>query len=132
MIKIKYTFLQIKELSKNKYIAKYSEKYITFTKECKLKVLELDKQWIFHRNIFKMLWFPEYITNSRVTKLSLDRWRNILKNKWLSWFEESKKWRKKKEKIDLSKMNLKEQNIYLKTKIAYLEELHKSIYWDYP
>lgn len=127
----RYTREQVQELEKNKYIEKCSEKYITFTQECKNKVLELDKQWMFHREIFQTLWFPEYITQSRVTKLSLDRWKRKLKNKWAIWFEDTKKWRKKKE-VDFEKMSLEEQNKYLRAENAYLKELKKLIEWKYP
>lgn len=41
---IKYTQKQIKELKNNKYVKNATSKSITFTLECKLKVLELSKK----------------------------------------------------------------------------------------
>ena len=129
MAKIKYNNEQIKELGNNKYVKSCTNKNVNFTKKFKVKVLELDKQWMFHREIFKLLWFPEYIFNSRIPKLSLDRWKVNINKKWII---EENKWRKKKEIIDFDKMTLEEQNEYLKTKVAYLEELNKLIDWGYP
>jgi hypothetical protein len=44
----------------------------------------------------------------------------------------TKKWRKKLEKIDISKMTKDEYIRYLETKTSYLEELHNQAYWKYP
>jgi hypothetical protein len=40
MRKIIYTESQIKELKANKYVKNCSEKYVTFTLECKIEVLK--------------------------------------------------------------------------------------------
>jgi hypothetical protein len=85
-----------------------------------------------HRDIFKKFWFPEYIINSKIPEKSLKNWRYIAKHKWIESLKNTKKWRKKKEIMDFSKMSLKEQNEYLKTENLYLKELHKQIYWEYP
>ena len=37
-----------------------------------------------------------------------------------------------KGKKDISKMTSIEKNVYLEAKVAYLEELHKTAYWEYP
>ena len=132
MSKIEYTEEQIKELLNNPYIKDCSSKYITFTDEFKIKALELDSNWVYHRKIFEDFWFPEYIFNSNIVPQSLWNWRYKLKNKWLSWLIKTKKWRKKKEKIDISKMTKEEYIEYLEAKTAYLEELHKTAYWYYP
>ena len=129
MAKIKYNIEKIKELESNKYVKSCTNKNINFTKEFKVKVLELSKEWIFYKEIFKLLWFPEYIYSSRIPKLSLDRWKSNINKKWII---EEDKWRKKKEIIDFDKMSLKEQNEYLKTKLAYLEELNRLMNWNYP
>jgi len=132
MSKNTYNGDQIKELLANKYVKDCSFKYILFTDEFKIKALELDKKFIYHKTIFKDSWFPEYIYNSIIPKNSLGNWRHKLKNKWLIWLIKTKKWRKKKEKISLAEMTLHEQNEFLRTENAYLKELHKTAYWDYP
>lgn len=135
MSKIHYDEHQVKELLANKYVKDCSFKYILFTDEFKIKALELDKKFIYHKTIFKDSWFPEYIYNSKIPKNSLGNWRYKLKNKWLSWLIKTKKWRKKKEnkdEKDITKMTLNEQNEYIKAENAYLKELHKTAYWDYP
>jgi hypothetical protein len=109
-----------------------SPKYITFTDAFKLKALELDSKWVYHRKIFEDFGFPEYIYRSKIPKNSLCNWRHKLKNKWLSWLVQTKKWRKKKEKIDIALMSLEEQNEHLRIENAYLKELHKTVYWHYP
>ena len=64
-----------------------------------------------------------------IPKNSLARWKRLSKK----WLIEEKKWRpKKEENLDFSKMNLKEQNEYLRTENLYLKELHKPIYWESP
>jgi hypothetical protein len=128
MTKQIYTDTQIEELLKNKYVEKCSKKYITFSKDCKIEVLRLSKEQIFYRDIFKILWFPEYIVNWKVPERSYNRWRRNL----TVWKIESVKWRKKKNKVDISKMTLEEQNEYLKTEVVFLSELHKQIYGHYP
>jgi len=122
MKEIKYTKSQIKKLKNNPYIKNCTSKSIIFTKDCKLKTLELDKKWVFHREIFKQLWFPEYIFNSRIPSLSLDRWKRNVK---LKWKIEETKWRKKKEYIDTTKMTKDEYIEYLEAKLALMEELER-------
>jgi len=129
MREIKYKNEQIKELENNKYVKSCTNKNINFTKEFKIKVLELDKQWIFHRKIFKTLWFPEYIFNSRIPKLSLDRWKININKKWVI---EENKGRKKKEYFDISKMNKDEYIEYLEAKLALTEELKRLDSRNYP
>lgn len=108
MAEIKYSKEQIEELLNNKYVKDCTSKYISFTDEFKIKVLELDNKWIYHRKIFEDFWFPEYIFKSNVVNRSLWNWRHKLKNKWLYGLVKNKKWRKKKENIDISKMDLSE------------------------
>ena len=132
MSKIDYTPAQIIELESNKYVEKCTPKQIRFTNECKVAVLKLAEQWFFYRDIFTSFDFPEYVVNSKVPWISYTRWKNIKKKSGLIWLIWAKKWRPVKEKIDLSKMNLREKNTYLNAKVAYLEELHKTAYWHYP
>ena len=132
MSKQEYTKEQIEELLNNSCIKTCSSKYITFTDSFKIKALELDKNYLSPKIIFKDFWFPEYIINSKIPSLSLRRWRFNIKKKWLTWLVNTKKWRKKKEKINISKMTKNEYIEYLETKTAYLEELHKQIYSHYP
>jgi len=47
MQKIIYNESQIKELNANKYVKNCSEKYITFTLECKIEVLKQLEKWIY-------------------------------------------------------------------------------------
>ena len=129
MWEIKYNNEQIKELESNKYVKSCTNKNINFTKECKIKVLELNKKWIFTKEIFQSLWFPEYVINSKIPSKSLDRWKRNIKIKWLI---EENKWRKNKEKFDVSKMSKDEYIEYLETENAILKELKKLIDWEYP
>ena len=132
MAGIKYSKKQVEELLKNKYVKDCTQKYISFTDEFKIKVLELDSKWIYHRKIFQELWFPEYICISNVVNRTLRNLRHNLKTKWKDFLLESKKWRKKVENININKMTLLEQNEYLKTENAVLKEMYKLKYWKYP
>ena len=129
MKKLRYTKERIKELLKNKYVKNCTQNSIIFTKECKYEVLKLSSKWLFYREIFEKLWFPEYIINSRVPELCLGRWKRNMK---ITWVAELKKWRIKKEKCDISKMSKDEELEYLRAKVAYLEELKKLVDWEYP
>lgn len=132
MSKIIYTENEIKEIEANKYVDKCTTKQIRFTNEFKIELLKLADKWFFYREIFEALWFPEYVVKSQVPERSYTRWKNIKKTKWLVWLIWTKKWRPIKEKKDLNKMSLKEQNEYLQAEVAYLKELHKTAYWHYP
>ncbi len=122
MATIKFNNSQITELKTNQYVKNCTSKSIIFTKNCKLKVLELDKKWIFYREIFKQLWFPKYIVNSKIPENCIFRWK---RNISLKWKIEETKWRKKKEYIDTTKMTKDEYIEYLEAKLALMEELEK-------
>jgi len=132
MSKTIYNEIQIKEIEANKYVEKCTTKQIRFTNECKIEVLKLADKWIFYREIFNKLWFPEYVVNSKIPWISYTRWKNIKKKKWLIWLIWTKKGRPSKEKIDITKMSSEEKIEYLETENAYLKELHKTAYWHYP
>jgi len=132
MSKQEYNNDQIEELWNNSNIKKCSKKYITFTDEFKLEALKLDKQWIIHREIFRKFWFPEYIIKSTIPEKSLKNWRYKAKHKWIESLQNTKKWRKKKEIYDVSKMTKDEELEYLRTKVTILEELKKLVDWGYP
>lgn len=120
MTLIKYNETQIEELKKNKYVKSVTNKNINFTLECKLEVVKLSKKWIFYREIFKRLWFPEYVINSNIPQECSKRWKRNINNKWVI---EDKKWRPQTEKIDFDNMTLEQENEYLKAKLALYEEL---------
>lgn len=132
MSKQEYSKSQIKELLNNTNVKKCTSKYITFNDNFKLLALDLDKEWIIHRDIFRKFWFPEYIINSNVPAKSLKNWRYKAKHKWIKSLQNTQKWRKKKEKFDVSKMTKDEELEYLRTKVAVLEELKKLVDWEYP
>ena len=124
MTKKEYTKDQISELLNNKYVKNCTSKYITFTDEFKLKALELDKKYIFPREIFKKCNFPEYIISSIIPWESLKRFRRLSKEKSLIW---NKKWRIKKEKIDFNNLTKDQYIEYLETKLEFYEEMKKYI-----
>ena len=129
MAEIKYTETQIQELRNNKYVKNCTNKNITFTKECKLIALDLERQLMLRKEIFEKLWFPEYVSNSEIPTKSIDRWkRNINKN----WIIEKIKWRPRKEKLDFNNMTKDEYIKYLETKLAVFEELKKYADWNFP
>ncbi len=132
MSKIHYTPLQRQELEQNIYVEKCTSKQIRFTSSFKRELIEQSKQQTFYRDIFRNLWFPEYIVSSKVPERTYTRYTNIEKRHWLAWLIGAKKWRPQKEKIDIEKMTAQEKIIYLETKVAYLEELHKKVYGHYP
>ena len=132
MSKIIYTESQIKEIEANKYVEKCTTKQIRFINKFKIEVLKLTDKWMFYRDIFRLLWFPEYVVTSKVPWSSYTRWKNIKKTKWLEWLIGAIKWRPKKEKVDINKMNKDEKVEYLQAEVAYLKELHKTAYWHYP
>lgn len=121
MADIKYNASQIKELKINKYVKNVTEKNIIFTIECKNEVLRLSEKWIFYTEVFRKLWFPEYIIKSKIPQRSYHRWKNKNKN----WKIEDVKWRPRKEKIDFDNMTIEQENEYLKTKLAFYEEMEK-------
>lgn len=123
MALIKYNETQIEDLKKNKYVKSITNKNINFSLECKLEALKLSNKWIYFRDIFKKLWFPEYIINSDIPKKSIDRWKRN-KNKWEL---EKQKWRPRKEKIDFDNLTKDQYIEYLETKLAYYEEMKKYI-----
>lgn len=132
MAAIKYNDSQIKELKINNYVKDCSDKYITFTDEFKIKVLQWVEKWKYHRQIFEDCGFPDYVGNTDLVPRIVWNWRFKMKNKWLEWVIWTIKWRKKWEKKDINKMTKEEQIEYFKAKVAYLEELYKSAYWKYP
>ncbi|MCP4522687.1 MAG: hypothetical protein GY828_00545 [Candidatus Gracilibacteria bacterium] len=132
MVAIKYTASQIKELERNKYVEKCTGKQIRFTNECKIEVLKRADKGMFYRTVFHELGFPEYVVSSNVPGISYTRWKNIRNKDGLIGLIGAKKGRPLKEKKDVSKMNITEQNEYFKAKVAYLEELHKTAYGHYP
>lgn len=131
MISTIYNAQQIQELSSNIYVEKCSKRYITFTKECKLEFIKLHKQWEFYRDIFTRFGFPEYIVRSQLPERCSQRWRKLFTEQWVLWFSK-KKWRSKKDKKDISKMSLEEQNEYLRAEVAYLRKLYISIHKKSP
>ena len=119
MQKIKYNNTQINELKAIKYVKNVTEKHIVFTTECKLKVVELSKKWVFSREIFEKLWFPTYVINSEIPIESLKRWKRNLTKKGVI---EEKKWKSKKEEIDFENMTKEQYIEYLEAKLALYEE----------
>ena len=132
MAGIKYNKEQIKELKDNKYVKDCTEKYITFTDEFKMKVLKWEWKWLYHRQIFYDCWFPDYVWNTDLVPRIVWTWRFKLKTKWLEWLIWTKKWRKKWEKNDITKMTKDEYIAYLEARTDYLKELYKSAHWKYP
>jgi len=129
MALIKYTEEQIRELLLNKYIKSCTSKNITFTKECKLEALRLEKINWNRKKIFELLWFPKYVFNTGIPTKNIDRWKRNIKSKWVI---EEKKWRKIKENLDFSKMSKDEYIAYLEAKILLSEELKRLDSWKYP
>lgn len=120
---LKYNESQIKELKRNKYVKSVTSKNINFTLECKLEIIKLSNKWIFYKEIFRKLWFPEYVINSEIPRNLVNRLKNNLKK----WKIEDKRWRPKVEKIDYDNMTLEQENEYLRAKVAYLEEINSYI-----
>lgn len=81
MTKILYTPEQIGILKENKYIKDCSPKYITFTDQCKIEALELDKDGWYFRDIFRHLGFPEFFVDSIISKQTIKNWRHALRIK---------------------------------------------------
>lgn len=132
MANIKYSEAQIKELKENKYVKDCTEKYITFTDEFKIKVLKWVNKWKYHRQIFYDSGFPDYVWATGLVPRIVGNWKYKMKNKWLEWIIWTKKWRKKGEKIDISKMTKDEEIEYLKARVDYLNELYKQAHGHYP
>ena len=129
MHKIKYTPEQINELKSNKYVKNCTAKHIIFTRKFKFETVKLAKEYMLPKEIFKSFWFPDYVLNSRIPSLSIDRWK---RNMRLKWVMEETKWRKKKEYFDIFKMTKDEYIEYLEAKLALAEELKKMDKWEYP
>lgn len=132
MSKIEYNELQREELERNAYVEKCTPKQIRFTRKFKIELIKQSKKRIFYRDTFRNLWFPEYIVSSKLPERTYTRYINIVKKHWILWLISAKKWRPKKEKINLESMTPEEKITYLETKVAYLEEKHKEIYGHYP
>lgn len=125
MSKRKYTKEEMYILRQNKYVKKCSEKYITYTDEFKIKWLEMNKKWKYHKQIFREFWFPDFIINSEIPKDTFDRLRYKSKHKWIKWIISWKKWRLKKEKTDITQMTKDEYIKHLEMQLAIYEELKK-------
>jgi hypothetical protein len=91
----------------------------------KIEALKLDSQWVYFKDIFNYLWFPNFIIDSSIPKQSLKNWRSKVKSKWFAWLVNTKKWRKDKDKIDFDNLTKDEEISYLRAKVAYLEEIAK-------
>ena len=128
----KYSEDQVVELLSNEYVKSCSEKYITFTDAFKVLCIEQDNLWSYHRDIFSLCSFPEYIIESKVPSMCLKRWRAVVKKSWESWLVWNKKWRPKKERIETSKMSKDEYIQYLEAKLALSEALGQWESWKYP
>ncbi len=109
MTKIKYISSQILELLKNKYVKNATQKHVIFKKECKIEAVNLWEKWLTSKEVFKELWFPNYIINSYIPKNSLWRW-----------------------KINIDTLSDQEKIEFLKTENAYLKEMYKIKFWHYP
>lgn len=124
-----YTPDQIIELTQNPYVSHCSIKSISYTYECKQKILNLyEKEWFWAREAFLSLGFPMYVIHSSLPKNCVKAWKNIVSKKWLIWLKESKRWRKKKEKSSWWNWWVPSQFDeleYLRAKVAYLEEQNK-------
>jgi len=136
-MKEKYNKIQIEEILNNPYVSKCSPKHITYTKQCKEKSVKLWNNWNSSREIFRILWFPEYIINTEIPWKIVCRWNNLVKTRWKNAFWiMSKRWRKLgfkwKQKINTDKLNKDEKIQYLETEVAYLKELYKEKHWFYP
>ena len=132
MTKIPYTAEQIQLLQSNQYVKACTEKYITFTDNCKIQALKLDSERWYFRDIFRYFWFPEFLITSSVPKKAMWNWKHAMKTKWIGNMIGQKKGRKRKEKIDISQMSKDEYIKYLEAKTAYLEEIQKMMYWNDP
>ncbi len=126
---IKYNEKQIQELLSIKYVKNCTSKNVTFTQECKLEALRLEWKLWNRKEVFKQLWFPEYIFNSKIPTKSINRWKSNIRNKWKI---EEKRWREIKEKYDISKMTKDEELEFLRKKVAILEDIQELMNGNYP
>lgn len=84
MSKRRFTTDQIKELLKNKNVAKCSEKSITYSKEFKLKAIkQYNEDGYSPRVIFEKADFDIYLIGKWVPDESLHRWRKTYSSKGL-------------------------------------------------
>lgn len=68
MEKIKYNENQVTELNNNKYVKNCIWKHIVFTRECKIKALELSKGYALPREVFKTLLISKICFTFRYSK----------------------------------------------------------------
>lgn len=88
MSKKNYTLEQIQDLKSNRFVKNCTEKSIQFTDECKIIVMQQVGKWIWSKEIFRDLWFPDYVINSNIPKRFVERQRKKLRK------EGNKEWRK--------------------------------------
>lgn len=144
---MKYTEEQLKELKlNNKYIKDIKNNRIYYTSKFKEEYDKMIKKWIHYKQIYELLWFPEYIINSTIPKESYKTWKK--KNKklnntnWNIKIKQNKKneninikLEKQKKSLDMKNADLdnmtdkekKEYIEYLETQVAYLKELNEYI-----
>lgn len=120
---IKYNKEERESLLQNRYVKNCSEKYLTFTDNCKIEAIALKESGMYSRDIFKTLGFPDFILHSQVPIQSMKNWSMKLKTRGIAWFKETKKWRKKKVKQDLSNMSKDKYITYLETQVASMKEI---------
>jgi len=129
---MQYKEEQIKELENNsKYVKQVRNNRITYTEKFKEEYWKWLKEWKSSKEIYKNLWFPEYVLNSHIPRKMKERWKikeiSKLSNNW-----KNKSKKIKKRELDFEKMDLKEQNEYLRAKLALYEELSWLDLWNFP
>lgn len=123
-----YSEEQIEEIKQNIYVKNSTGKSVSFTPEWKMKAVEMHTPGVNAKDIFKIMWLPQYFYNTDLPRKCLQRWEKIVKNNWVKALKEDKRWSWKRPiKVDTSKMTMEEENKYLRAELAYTKEENKHL-----
>ena len=112
-------------LLSNIYVQNCSEKYITFTDIFREKVLGLQRDGIYWKDIGRILGFPEWFLKRDTLKQNIKNWKKKYKTEGENGLIGKKKGRKKQEKKDTSQMSKDEYIEYLEAQIAAMSEVQE-------
>lgn len=123
-----YSEEQIEEINQNIYVKNCTSKSISYTPEGKIKAVDMQKPDLTPKDIFRLLWLPEYVYNTDFPRKCLQRWTRMVRYNWIEALEKDKRWTWKwPTKVDTSNMTMEEENTYLKALLAYTKEENKHL-----
>lgn len=117
-----FTQEQIKQLSKNKYVAKCSKKSITYTKDFKIKTVKMYQENGFSpQEIFIQLGFDLNVIGRQQPRQCVIRWKNSFRTKGIGGLEELRGKSKNGGRPKTKNITDKDKIERLEAEVAYLK-----------